>query len=202
MLTLEEGKILIKLSRTVVKKYFYRGKVVIENIENKNLNEKRGVFVTIETFPEKNLRGCIGIPLPTLSLYEAVQRAATSSAFEDPRFPSLKKEELDKIVFEISVLTKPELIQVKNTKEYSKKIEIGKDGLIIQNGSLSGLLLPQVPVEWNWTAEEFLEKLCLKAGLTPDYIHDKNTKIWKFQAQIFSEEEPNGRIVESTKHTC
>jgi hypothetical protein len=201
MFTLEEGKSLIKLARNTLEKYF-NGKFVLEKTEKKKLNENRGVFVTIETFPEKNLRGCIGFPLPTLPLFEAVQRAAISSASEDPRFPPIEKEELKKIVFEISVLTKPELIQVKNSKEYSKKIEIGKDGLIIQNGPFSGLLLPQVPVEWNWNAEEFLENLCLKACLTPDYIHDKNTKIWKFQAQIFSEEEPYGKIIESTKHTC
>jgi len=201
MLTLEEGKSLIKLARSTVEKYFNE-KFILEKTEKKKLNEKRGVFVTIETFPEKNLRGCIGFLLPAIPLFEAVQKAAISSALEDPRFPPMEKEELKKIVFEISVLTKPELIRVKSSKEYSKKIEIGKDGLIMQNGPFSGLLLPQVPVEWNWSPEEFLENLCLKACLTPDYIHDKNTKIWKFQAQIFSEQEPDGRIIESAKHAC
>ncbi len=202
MLSLEEGNFLIKLARFSVEKYFQRGEFVKEKIKKKKFNEKRGVFVTIETFPEKNLRGCIGFPHPVLPLYEAIQRAAASSAFEDPRFPPIEKDELSKIIFEISVLTEPELIKTKNSKEYPKKIKISKDGLIIQSGPFSGLLLPQVPVEYKWTAQEFLENLCLKAGLTPDYIHDKSTKIWKFQAQIFSEEKPGGKVVESTKHTC
>lgn len=202
MLSLEEGNFLIKLARSSVEKYFQRGEFVKEKIKKKKFNENRGVFVTIETFPEKNLRGCIGFPHPVLPLYEAIQRAATSSAFEDPRFPPIEKDELSKIIFEISVLTEPELIKAKNSKEYPKKIKIGRDGLIIQSGSFSGLLLPQVPVEYKWTAQEFLENLCLKAGLTPDYIHDKSTKIWKFQAQIFSEEKPGGKVVESTKHAC
>jgi len=197
MLTLQEGKLLIRLARSSVEKHFNKGNILEKSAK---LNEKRGVFVTISTFPEKSLRGCIGFPYPTLPLSEAVQKAAASSAFEDPRFPPIEKEELGKIIFEISVLTEPELIKVKNPKEYSKKIEIGKDGLVIQNGPFSGLLLPQVPVEQNWTVEEFLENLCLKACLTPDYAYDKKTKIWKFQAQIFSEESPNGRIVESTEH--
>lgn len=200
MIDLQNGEKLVKLARNSVEKYFEDKKFFLEKIKDKSLNEKRGVFVTIETYPEKNLRGCIGFPFPTLPLSEAVQRAAISSAFEDPRFPRLEKEELNKIVFEISVMTEPELIKVKNSKEYPNRIEAGKDGLILQNGPFSGLLLPQVCLQFNWSAEEFLENLCYKAGLTSDYVHDKNTKIWKFQCQIFAEEKPKGKIVELTKH--
>lgn len=195
MLSLEQGKKLVKLARETVENYLEKKEFKIKKID-KMLKEKRGVFVTIENFPDKSLRGCVGFSHPTLPLYEAVQRAAFYSAFEDSRFLPLRKEELNKVIFEISVLTKPELIKIKNPKEYLEKIKIGKDGLILQNGPFSGLLLPQVPLQFNWNVEEFLENLCYKAGLTPDYIYDKNTKIWKFQAQIFSEKEPNGEIIE------
>jgi hypothetical protein len=201
MFDLQTGKKLIKLARSTVEKHF-ENKFSLEKTNEKILNDKRGVFVTIETYPEKNLRGCIGFPYPNLKLYEAVQRAAISSAFEDPRFPQLENQELEKIVFEISIMTEPELVKVKNPKEYSKKIEKGKDGLILQNGPCSGLLLPQVCTQFNWSVEEFLENLCHKSGLTPDHIHDKNTKIWKFQCQIFSEEIPNGKVVELTEQGC
>lgn len=196
MLNLENGKKIVELARKTVERYFEDKKLVIEKIDDRTLNEKRGVFVTIETYPDKKLRGCIGYPHSILPLYEAVQRAAYSSAFEDPRFENLKKEELNKIIFEVSVLTTPRLIKVKDTKEYVKKIEIGKDGLIIENGPFSSLLLPQVATEFNWNTREFLENLCFKAGLTPDFIHDRNTKIWKFQAQIFSEKKPKGEVVQ------
>jgi hypothetical protein len=194
MLSLEEGRFLIRFARAAVEKHFHKGKIVLEKNGKKILSKKRGVFVTIKTFPESNLRGCIGFPYPTLPLGEAIQRAAISSAFEDPRFPPIEKEELSKIVFEISVLTEPDLIPVKYPKEYLKKIKIGKDGLIIQSGPFSGLLLPQVPVEYKWGVQEFLDSLCMKAGLSPECLHDKTTKIWKFQAQIFSEEKPNGKL--------
>ena len=119
---------------------------------------------------------------------EAVQRASISAAFDDPRFPSLKKEELTHIFFEISVLTKPELIEVKDTKEYLKKIKIGEDGLIVERSFNSGLLLPQVATENNFSVNEFIENTCWKAGLTPDMWMDKKTKIYKFQAQILKED--------------
>jgi hypothetical protein len=150
MLDLKNGEKLVKLARSSVEK-FLENKFSIEKTKDKLMNGKRGVFVTIETYTEKNLRGCIGFPLPDLSLYEAVQRAAIASAFQDPRFPELKKEELGKIIFEISVMTKPKLIKVKNSNEYVKKIEKGKDGLILQHGSFSGLLLPQVCPQFNWS---------------------------------------------------
>jgi hypothetical protein len=195
MISLKDEVELVKLARSTVKKWFETGRFILEKTENKILNKKRGIFVSIHTYPIEELRGCIGFPYATLPLYEAVQRAAFSSAFEDPRFPPLKEEELNKVIFEISVMTKPKLIRVKNPKEYFEKIKMGKDGLILQNGPFVGLFLPQV---WELipTTERFLESLCLKAGLTKNFWMDKNTIVWKFRVQAFKETKPNGKIIE------
>jgi uncharacterized protein (TIGR00296 family) len=198
MLNLPSGAKLVKLARKSVENFFENKKLKTEKVSDAKLKEKRGVFVTIETYPEKNLRGCVGIISKHYELHEGVQRAAVSAAFEDTRFPPLKKEELEKIIFEVSILTEPELIKVKKPDEHFEKIKIGEDGLIIQNGPRSGLLLPQVATDFGWDAKEFLDNLCFKAFLTPDYIFDKNTKLWKFQTQIFSEEKPRGKIISRT----
>ncbi len=184
MITQKDGKELLKLTRQTVKDYFINSELKIRKTRFK---EKQGVFVTIQNI-NGELRGCIGYPYPTLPLGEAVQRAAISAAFEDPRFPSLTKEELDQIIFEISVLTKPELMQVKNPKEYLRRIKIGEDGLIVECGFNSGLLLPQVATEHDLNIEEFLEHTCYKAGLPPDMWMDERAKIYKFQAEIFRED--------------
>ncbi|MEM5790525.1 MAG: TIGR00296 family protein [Candidatus Aenigmatarchaeota archaeon] len=200
MISLILGKKLVSLARRCLEKSFE--KFEIEEVKEKELKKKRGVFVTLREFPSLALKGCIGFPYPSYPLYEAVQKAAFSSAFEDLRFSPLKKEELNKIVIEISILSKPKILKVKNPEEYFKKIKIGRDGLILKNGPFSGLLLPQVPLEMDWGVKEFLENLCYKANLTPDFIYDKNTKIWKFKAQIFYEVEPGGIVKELklTKH--
>jgi uncharacterized protein (TIGR00296 family) len=195
MLNSYYGEKLVKLARASVENFFKNKKFILQKISDKELKEKTGIFVTIQTFPEKDLRGCIGMISGPYELWEGVQRVAVSSAFEDSRFPPLQKDELEEITFEVSILTKPELIKAKNPKEYFEKIKIGEDGLIIQNGPYSGLLLPQVATEFNWDVKEFLDNLCFKACLTPDYIFDKNTKLWKFQTQIFSEEKPRGKII-------
>ncbi len=193
-LNYHDGKVIVKLARQTVEKFLEKGKFELVKAERKSLQGKSRAFVTINTHPERLLRGCIGFTSP-FPLYEVVQRAAHAAAFEDPRFPPITKEELERVVFEVSVLTDPEELKCE-PREYANNIEIGKDGLIVQYESHSGLLLPQVAGEQNWTAEEFLGQVCFKAGLTPDYIHDKSTKLWKFQAQIFTEKEPHGEVEE------
>ena len=196
-LSLEEGKFLVELARKAVEEYLKSRKRISasENISEKLL-QPCGVFVTINTIRdgEKELRGCIGYPYPTTSLVQAVIESAISSATQDPRFYPLSLSDLDNVVFEISVLTPPQLIEVKKPSEYLPKIMVGKDGLIVERGMFKGLLLPQVPVEWEWDEEEFLCQCCTKAGLPPDCWLLENTKIYKFQAIIFEEEKPRGEV--------
>jgi uncharacterized protein (TIGR00296 family) len=196
-LNLDEGKFLVELTRNAVKEYLKTGKH-LQTPQNtpKKLFEQCGVFVTINKVKqgEKQLRGCIGYPYPTLPLVEAVIESAVDAATQDPRFYPLTLNELDNVVFEVSVLTPPEAITVKKPDEYVTKIKVGEDGLIVEKGVFKGLLLPQVPVEWAWDEEEFLCQCCIKAGLPPDSWLTKGTKIYKFQAIIFEEETPQGKI--------
>jgi uncharacterized protein (TIGR00296 family) len=196
-LSLQEGKFLIDLARNTVKRYLETGKTVkAPEDTTKKLFEHCGVFVTINSLKngKKKLRGCIGYPYPTSPLVEAVIDSAINAATRDPRFYPLSSSELDKVVFEVSVLTPPEEVEVGNPKEYLAKIKVGEDGLIVEKGGYKGLLLPQVPVEWEWCEEEFLCQCCVKAGLPPDSWLMKGTKIYKFQAIVFEEETPQGEV--------
>lgn len=193
----EEGKFLVELARNAVKEYLKTKKhiPVPENL-SKKLLQPCGVFVTINQLEngEEKLRGCIGYPYPTTPLIQAVIDSAINAATQDPRFRPVSQSELDKLVFEVSVLTPPQMIEVKKPKEYPTKIKVGEDGLIVERGLYKGLLLPQVPVEWEWDEEEFLCQCCAKAGLPLDYWLIEGTKIYKFQAIVFEEEKPNGEV--------
>lgn len=193
----QEGKFLIKLARDTVTQYLQNGRILKPPKDTpKKLFEQCGVFVTISSLrgSEKELRGCIGYPYPTSPLVEAVIDSAINASTQDPRFEPMTQQELDKVVFEISVLTPPEPVEVNDPKEYLNKIKVGEDGLIIEQGYRKGLLLPQVPIEWGWCEEEFLCQCCMKAGLPPDSWLTKATKLSKFKAIIFEEEVPNGEI--------
>ena len=193
----DEGKFLVELARNAVKEYLKTRKHILppENT-NRKMFKECGVFVTINKLAhgEKQLRGCIGYPYPTAPLVEAVIDSAINAATQDPRFPSLSNKELEEVVFEVSVLTPPELIETNNPKEYISKFKVGEHGLIVERGGFKGLLLPQVPVEWNWCEEEFLCQCCMKAGLPPDTWLEKGTKIYRFKGIIFEEESPQGVV--------
>jgi uncharacterized protein (TIGR00296 family) len=190
--TSEEGELAVRIARDTVDSYVVNKPFKAFQVPAK-FNEKSGVFVTLNTWPEQELRGCIGYPQPVLPLVKALIKAAEEST-GDPRFPALRKDELDHVVVEVTILTPPELIQVKKTRDYVKEVSIGTHGLIAAQGMLRGLLLPQVPVEWNWDTEEFLAQTCMKAGLTPDAWLDEDTKIYRFRGEIFAEEKPRGSV--------
>ncbi len=197
-LTLEECKFLVNLARQTVTAYLESGILLqVSDEHSSKLMEPCGVFVTLSILHNQNkmLRGCIGLPYPTTPLVKAVIEAAVSAATQDPRFPPVTPEELENIVFEVSVLTPPERVTAEKPTDYPSKIKVGQDGLIIENGYNKGLLLPQVPVELDWNEEEFLCQASMKAGLQPDSWLLKNTKIYRFQAIIFEEASPKGEII-------
>jgi len=146
-------------------------------IESKILRENCGAFVTLKIDGE--LRGCIGLIRGIKPLDETVIEMAQSAAFNDPRFVPLSEDELDKIDLEISVLSPMTVID--NIEE----IKVGEHGLMIRKGYQSGLLLPQVAIEYGWDRETFLSHTCNKAGLEMDAYKDPNCEIQIFSAVVF-----------------
>jgi uncharacterized protein (TIGR00296 family) len=191
-----EGKQLVRLARRAVDEYLNESIVV--NLENMyQFSQKAGVFVTLNyrSNNEEHLRGCIGFPLPDKKLYQSVIEAAIAAATQDPRFPPIGKEELASVIFEVSVLTSPEKINVQSPKEYQNHIKIGRDGLILRCKYGSGLLLPQVPIELKWDIDEYLANICYKAGAPPDTWLMPESQLYRFEAIVYRESEPNGKII-------
>lgn len=189
-----QGEFAVKLARRALERWTTKGEMIGRPDKvSREFLEKSGVFTTLHTYPERELRGCIGFPTPVMPLVDAIIESAVSAA-QDPRFPDLQKEELKKVIVEVSILTKPQKISVKNPDDYPKKIIIGRDGLIIRKGFHSGLLLPQVATEYGWDARTFLEHLCMKASLPSDAWSSPGTEIFSFHSEIFSEKRPGGKI--------
>ncbi len=202
-LTLKEGVFLVKLARKAMESYVKDTRRISPPKDTPSkLWDKRGVFVTLEKLHKLNektvreLRGCIGRPYPLFPLVEATIDSAIDAAVNDPRFNPVSPSELASIIVEVSVLTKPKLLEVDDPRQYPSLIKIGRDGLIVELGPYRGLLLPQVPVEYKWDSETFLCECCIKAFLPPDSWLRKDVRIYTFQAQIFSELSPGGEVIE------
>ena len=139
---------------------------------------RAGAFVSLHL--GRDLRGCIGYLEADTPLIDVIVRCAASAAVSDPRFPSLSAAEWPRVNIEISVLGPLELVA------HISEIQIGRHGLVAALGVRRGLLLPQVAVEWNWTADEFIEHTCRKAGL-PAGAWQNGATLHKFEADVFSE---------------
>jgi AmmeMemoRadiSam system protein A len=183
IVTMEDQKLLLQLARNAIQTTLPRGRKLpaVESLSTL-LREKRGTFVTL--WMEGELRGCIGFPYPIKPLGEAVQEAAIGAALHDPRFPVLRLEELVRVEIEISVLTVPKPMD-------PAKVKVGIHGLIVSRGNRSGLLLPQVAMDYGWSREAFLDQTCVKAGL-PMGAWKQDAAVQAFEAQVFTEADVRG----------
>jgi len=175
-----QQRFLLRLARQAIERKLATGETIKARTKDPLLIEKRGAFVTLKA--GERLRGCIGYPLPCESLAKTVIDSAILAATQDFRFEPVTPDELADIRIEISVLSLP-----RPALDYHE-VEVGKHGIIISKGRNKGLLLPQVPVEYNWDRETYLRHGCLKAGLDED-AWEKGANIEVFSAQVFSERE-------------
>jgi len=202
-LSLEQGIRLVSIAREAVDTVVMHGS---ENApgarrppeEEGFLHVKRGAFVTLSNL-DGGLRGCIGYPYPVMPLWNAIADSAVGAATRDPRFPRVGAHELDSLKVEVSALTQPEAIECE-PHDLPRHVRIGKDGLIVSGMGTSGLLLPQVATELTLAPETFLSLTCEKAGLFPDAWLSARVKVQRFQAEIFTEAAPRGRVGELHAH--
>ena len=179
-----QGKLLLKIARrTIAKKLGYKTSEIIIPDEPV-FQSGRGTFVTLKI--DNQLRGCIGNLSSDISVADGVARNAVNAAFHDSRFPPLRKDELEKTEIEVSILTEPAPLEYKDANELISKLKPGIDGVIIRKGRAGSTFLPQV---WEQLPEpvDFLEHLCLKAGLQRDAWQTSRLEVLTYQAQYFDE---------------
>lgn len=174
-----DQELLFRIARESITAHLKGEKAALPQAVSPVLSQPRGVFVTLHR--HGRLRGCIGYLEACKPLLAAVQDMAVAAAFNDPRFPPLREDELADLDLEISILSP--MRQIKNIEE----IQVGRDGIYLEQGPCRGLLLPQVATEYGWDRLTFLKQTCLKAGLSPDAWESPATRIFIFSAAILHE---------------
>ena len=183
MTSAENRQLLLELARDAIESQV-KAQTMPAPLNAPILSQFAGAFVTIHK--RGQLRGCIGHVEPDEPLVRVITRCAVAAASADPRFSPVAPDELSDIRVELSILGALEPI------DRIDDIEIGRHGLVIQQGWSRGLLLPQVAVEWKWDRETFIAETCRKAGLPGD-AWTKGAKMWRFEAEVFSESHPSRR---------
>ncbi|HSE15255.1 MAG TPA: AmmeMemoRadiSam system protein A [Candidatus Deferrimicrobium sp.] len=170
---------LLQIARGALEGYIGTGRIPSGVEARGKLAAPGAAFVTLTK--NGRLRGCIGYTEAVAPLFKVVQECAVAAATEDPRFPPVSPAELPSLRVEISVLTPMFPIR-------PEEVEVGRHGLLVAQGRMRGLLLPQVPVEWGWDRETFLDQTCVKAGLPPSAWRHGAT-LRAFTAEVFGERE-------------
>jgi AmmeMemoRadiSam system protein A len=181
----EQGSELLQLARKTLQHRLSNGEIVPETVDPELL-KKGAAFVTLKL--DGKLRGCIGNLVPVSSLWQGVRENALNAALHDHRFKPLMSGELDKVVLDISVLSTPESLAYKGGDDLLQKLRRGIDGVILRKGSKGATFLPQV---WKQLPkpEQFLDHLCIKAGLPQAIWREGELEIETYQVQAFHEEE-------------
>jgi len=171
---------LLRLARQALAQYLGEGTTPNCETHSGALLQHRATFVTLTDRDTGMLRGCRGEVVARQSLLESVVNMAIAAATDDPRFPTVDLSEVSRLHIEISVLSPMEPIA-------PSAIEIGRHGLMIMKGRNAGLLLPQVPAEYGWDREEFLNALCRKAGLPPGTWQSSGVQLYGFECEVWGE---------------
>ncbi|MBM2816246.1 MAG: hypothetical protein HW421_3008 [Ignavibacteria bacterium] len=173
-------KTLLKAARQTVEACSGKKENYSPGKSSPELSENYAAFVTLKKKGE--LRGCMGHTFSNQPLIDEVIEAARLASTHDPRFPSVRKSELNDLVLEISVLSRYK--RVLDTGE----IQTGDDGVYLRLGDSTGLFLPQVAREQKWDTKTFLEHLGLKAGLKKDAYLNPNAELYRFRALVIKED--------------
>ncbi len=188
--TEKQGQLLVKLAReTILKKLTGKSceaesDTLTSTSQDESLQAHCGTFVTLKI--QGQLRGCIGNLTPKESVLEGVKRNAVNAAFHDPRFSSLTAAELDRTDIEVSILTEPLPLAYRDSQDLIQKLRVNVDGVIIRKGHASATFLPQV---WEQLPrpENFLDHLCMKAGLPTDAWKSSELEVLTYLVQYFEE---------------
>ena len=178
-ITADDQKLLLSEAReSITAELERRGPSYSKTQHSGVLGEPCGAFVSLHI--GRSLRGCIGRMAASQPLVETVRLMAREAAFDDPRFPPLKKDELQLVKIEISALSPMSLCLD------PRQVKTGVHGLYLKANGRTGVLLPQVPVEQGWNLDEYLEYICIKAGLPPG-SYTLPGSLFTFTAFVFGE---------------
>jgi len=188
LLDAAERRTLLRLARAAIEERLLPRASLGVDLERAELTDRLQAdgasFVTLKTIAtdaggKPRLRGCIGTLRPREPLFRDVIGNAVKSAFSDPRFPELGRDELDVIRLSVSVLGPMESIETPG------QIVVGRDGVQLETAGHSAVFLPQVAVEQGWDTTALLEELSLKAGLPRSAWRE--SALSTFRAESFRE---------------
>lgn len=196
--SLKEGEELVRAARHSIELHLSSprfNKGIIER-QLAHFTDHHGLFVTIEHYPTRTMRGRMGVPSSKVPIHSLLPDVAVAAATNDKRYVPVSHMEFEDITVGVDIISKPEALKGRSAFLRKKEIEIGRDGLMIEYGFHSGAVLPIEPVEKGWNKQQLFEHLCMEAALPEGTWQKPNANLFRFSAQMFRELSPRGPIEE------
>lgn len=177
-------QLLLKVARDAVHHGALEGRLLEVDVAAypEPLRAVRATFVTLRT--RGALRGCIGVTSALRPLVMDVAHNAYAAANRDPRFDPVRADELPSLDYSISILSPARERQVDSREHLLDMLDVGMDGLILEEGRRRAAFLP---VMWEQITERaaFVAHLMSKGGWPPDYWSPQ-MRVWTFQSEYVS----------------
>jgi len=147
--------------------------------------DKYGLFVVL--IEDNYLRSIAGITDSSQELYKTCQKSAINAAFYNSKSKKVSKEDMNKIIIEISILTDLKKLNYKDPDDLLNKIN-SKMGLVLKDGLHKQVFLPTM---WRMypDKQDFMDRFCFEAGLQEATWRRKHLNLFKFTTETFAEDD-------------
>ena len=189
-LTFEDGARAVELAREAMRSFVLHGQREHPGSMREAFYNRTGAIVRIESVLGRGgLRGCAGEYDGAGQLGHAIVDAAIAAASADSCGSEVGPAELGNVTVSVCIVR-----DRRPTDDPLADLELGRHGLAVTRGGETAWMYPTVPVEHGWSAEEYLERTCRKAGLAPDGWRDDDVTVELFEGTVFREREPEGSV--------
>ena len=191
-LTYEDGARAVELARESVESYVLHGQREQPGSMRDAFYARTGAFVRLQsTRGRGRLRGCAGAYRGKDQLGHAIVDAAIKAASGDSCGSEIESQELPHLNISVCIVCNHLL-----TNDPLSDLELGRHGVAVDSGEKHGWLYPTIPVENNWSKEEYLTRVCRKAKLSPFAWQTDDAMVTLFEGQVFRERNDGGSVEE------
>lgn len=189
-LTYEDGARTVELAREAVESYVLNGQREQPGSMREAFYQRTGALVRLQSARGRgSLRGCAGSYRSSEQLGHEIVEAAIEASSDSSCGSEIRPAELSNLT--VSVCVVRDLWEPESPLD---ELDVGTHGLAIEVGHQGEWLYPTIPVENNWSPQEYLERTCRKARLPPTAWQEEDTTVTFFDTVVFRERDPKGSV--------
>jgi AMMECR1 domain-containing protein len=196
-MNIEDGEFLLRLGRAALTLWLEEGLTTEPpDYLPDQVQIHRGMWMSMYSHPHHIHRASMGVLHDPPAIVEATINASILLARPDHGVtPEITAEELAISTLELSVASELKPLAQDSATEMIRRIVPGRHGVIMEDDERRVILPPHVVVSPPPTIPRFLDSVCERCGLAPEFWRQPDTVLATFTMEAFVELSPMGEIV-------